>query len=203
MGKCAVDFAVCGADLMALSAHKAHGPKGVGALLVSRRRGVQVEALQFGGGQEQGLRSGTVPTHQVVGMGEACALAAAAVATELPRASALRERLWSGLQPLGGVLRNGAAEQSVPQLLNVSFAGVEGESLLAAVRGRIAVSTGSACASASGEPSYVLRALGRDDRLAESSLRFSLGRFTTVAEVDAAVEAVTGAVRRLRGIAGT
>lgn len=202
IGKCTLDFAACGADLMSLSAHKAHGPKGVGALLVSRRRGVQIEALQFGGGQEQGLRPGTVPTHQVVGMGEAFALAGAAAPAEMPRAAGLRERLWRGLEALGGVLRNGAAEQSVPQILNVSFQDVEGESLLAAVRGRVAVSTGSACASASREPSYVLRALGRDERLAESSLRFSLGRFTTTAEVDAAVEAVAAAVLRLRRIAG-
>jgi len=202
MGKCDLDFGGSGVDLMSLSAHKVHGPKGVGALLASRRRGVQLEALHFGGGQEQGLRSGTLPTHQVVGMGEAFALAAAAT-SEASRVAALRLRLWRGLEPLGGVWRNGAAERSVPQLLNLSFEGVEGESLLAAVRSRIAVSTGSACASASREPSYVLRALGRDDRLAESSLRFSLGWFTTTEDIDTAVETVTAAVTRLRRIAGT
>jgi cysteine desulfurase len=202
MGKCPVDFAACGADLMSLSAHKVYGPKGVGALLVSRRRGVQLEALSFGGGQEQGLRSGTLPTHQLVGMGEAFALAAAATA-DGPRALALRERLWGGLQSIGGVLRNGTAERSVPQLLNLSFEGIEGESLLAAVRPQVALSTGSACASASREPSYVLRALGRDDRLAESSLRFSLGRFTAESDIDTAVEAVAAAIARLRRIAGT
>jgi cysteine desulfurase len=202
MGKCAIDFDASGVDLMSLSAHKVYGPKGVGALLASRRRGVQLQALHFGGGQERGLRSGTLPTHQIVGMGEAFSLAAAAT-SEAPRAAVLRERLWHGLAPLGGVLRNGAAHQTVPQLLNVSFEGVEGESLLAAVRPRAAVSTGAACASASREPSYVLRALGRDDRLAESSLRFSLGRFTTAEDIDTAVEAVTAAVSRLRRIAGT
>jgi cysteine desulfurase len=201
MGKCDLDFGAFGVDLMSLSAHKVHGPKGVGALLASRRRGVQLEALHFGGGQEQGLRSGTLPTHQVVGMGEAFALAAALTPTEAPRAAALRQRLWCGLEPLGGVWRNGAADRSVPQLLNLSFEAVEGESLLAAVRPRIAVSTGSACASVSREPSYVLRALGRDDRLAESSLRFSLGRFTTTQDIDTAVETVTAAVTHLRRIA--
>jgi cysteine desulfurase len=201
MGKCDLDFGAFGVDLMSLSAHKVHGPKGVGALLASRRRGVQLEALHFGGGQEQGLRSGTLPTHQVVGMGEAFALAAALTPTEAPRAAALRQRLWRGLEPLGGVWRNGAADRSVPQLLNLSFEAVEGESLLAAVRPRIAVSTGSACASVSREPSYVLRALGRDDRLAESSLRFSLGRFTTTQDIDTAVETVTAAVTHLRRIA--
>jgi cysteine desulfurase len=142
-----------------------------------------------------------LPTHQVVGMGEAFALAAALTPTEAPRAAALRQRLWRGLEPLGGVWRNGAADRSVPQLLNLSFEAVEGESLLAAVRPRIAVSTGSACASVSREPSYVLRALGRDDRLAESSLRFSLGRFTTTQDIDTAVETVTAAVTHLRRIA--
>jgi len=201
MGKCAIDFGAAGVDLMSLSAHKVHGPKGVGALLVSRRRDLQLQALQFGGGQERGLRSGTVPTHQVVGMGEAFALAAAATA-EGPRVAALRDRLWQGLEAIGRVLRNGAAQNTVPQLLNVSFEEVEGESLLAAVRAQVAVSTGSACASAAREPSYVLRALGRDERLAESSLRFSLGRFTTPQDIEVAVEAVAAAVARLRRIAG-
>jgi cysteine desulfurase len=202
LGKCAPDFAGGGADLMSLSAHKAYGPKGVGALLVSRRRAVHLAPLHYGGGQERGLRSGTVATHQVVGMGEAAALASASAAAELPRIDALRERLWAGLAGIGGVLRNGAGADSVPHLLNVSFDGVEGESLLAAVRAQVAVSTGSACASASGEPSYVLRAYGRDERLAESSLRFSFGRFSTPADIDTAIAAVTGAVRRLRRIAG-
>jgi cysteine desulfurase len=148
------------------------------------------------------LRSGTLATHQVVGMGAAFEFAAAARESEALRITLLRDRLWGGLEALGGVLRNGAAACTVAHLLNVSFEDVEGESLLAAVRPSIAVSTGSACTSSVQEPSYVLRALGRDERLAESSLRFSLGRFTTEADVDAAVAAVTRAVMRLREIAG-
>jgi cysteine desulfurase len=205
-GKCPVDFAACGADLMSLSAHKAYGPKGIGALLVSRRRGVQLEPLMFGGGQERNLRSGTLATHQIAGMGAAFALATAdptAAEAERRRIGALQARLWRGLEGLGGVLRNGDPQACVPQLLNLSFEGVEGESLLAAVRADLAVSTGSACASASNEASYVLRALGRDERLAESSLRFSLGRPTTEADIERAVQAVCAAVRRLRAIGGT
>ena len=202
VGKCALDFIGLGLDLLSLSAHKAYGPKGVGALVASRRRGVQLLALHYGGGQERNLRPGTVATHQVVGMGAAFALAAELGADESRRVAGLRDRLWHGLEALGGVWRNGAAERSVAQLLNVSFEDVEGESLLAAVQPHIAVSTGSACASAVAEPSYVLRALGRDDRLAESSLRFSLGRFSTEADVDTAVAAVTAAVRRLRRVGG-
>ena len=206
-GKRDVDFAHLGADLMSLSAHKAYGPKGVGALLVSRRaRGrdaaVQLRALQFGGGQERAIRAGTVATHQVVGMGLAFELARAALESETERLAALRERLWRGLALLGGVMRNGDAEHSVPHLLNASFEGVEGESLLAAVRGRLAVSTGSACTSALQEPSYVLRALGRDDMLSESSLRFGLGRFTREPDIDAAIAVVTQAVSRLRRLSG-
>jgi cysteine desulfurase len=203
IGKCPLEFAKLGLDLLSLSAHKSYGPKGVGALVVARARGVQLQALQFGGGQERNLRSGTVATHQVVGMGAAFELAAAEQAAESARIALLRERLWLGLGPLAGVLRNGEPEQTAAQLLNVSFEDVEGESLLAAVRRFIAVSTGSACTSSHQEPSYVLRALGRDERLAESSLRFSLGRFTTEAEVDAAIEAVGRAVRRLRRVAGS
>jgi cysteine desulfurase len=202
VGKCEVEFDRLGVDLMSLSAHKAYGPKGVGALVVSRKRGVQLRALQFGGGQERNLRSGTIATHQVVGMGTAFALAAATREPEALRIALLRDRLWRGLEALGGALRNGDAAHSVAHLLNVSFEDVEGESLLAAVRSSIAVSTGSACTSATQEPSYVLRALGRDERLAESSLRFSLGRFSTEADVEAAVAAVLRAVTRLRGIAG-
>jgi cysteine desulfurase len=205
VGKCAVDFAHLGVDLMSLSAHKAYGPKGVGALLVSRRgRGesVHLTALQFGGGQERGLRAGTVATHQVVGMGSAFALASVAPEREADRIAALRERLWHGLASLGGTLRNGDAKRSVPHLLNVSFEGVEGESLLAAVRGHLAVSTGSACTSALQEPSYVLRALGRDEVLSEASLRFGLGRFSSERDIDTAVAVVTRAVSRLRRLSG-
>jgi cysteine desulfurase len=205
IGKCAVDFAQLGVDLMSLSAHKVYGPKGVGALLVSRRgrsEGVRLTALHFGGGQERGLRAGTVATHQVVGMGAAFALASAAQELEADRMAVLRDRLWRGLASLGGTLRNGDAKRSVPHLLNVSFEGVEGESLLAAVRGRLAVSTGSACTSALREPSYVLRALGRDEVLSEASLRFGLGRFSSERDIDTAVAVVTEAVSRLRRLSG-
>jgi cysteine desulfurase len=215
-GKCAVDFAGLGVDLMSLSAHKAYGPKGVGALLVSRRdhaggnsgryarryARVHLQPLQFGGGQERGLRAGTVATHQVVGMGLAFELAHAAREAEAERLGSLRERLWQGLEPLGGVLRNGDAQHSVPQLLNVSFEGVAGESLIAMVRARLAVSTGSACTSALQEPSYVLRALGRSDTLSESSLRFGLGRTTCKRDIDTAVAVIARALSRLRRISG-
>jgi len=202
IGKCSVEFARMGIDLLSLSAHKAYGPKGVGALAVSRKRGAQLQAMQFGGGQERNLRSGTVATHQVVGMGAAFELAKAEQSVEISRIALLRDRLWSGLEALGGVLRNGNAARCVAHLLNVSFENVEGESLLAAVHPYIAVATGSACTSALQEPSYVLRALGRNERLAESSLRFSLGRFSTKGEVEAALVAVIRAVTRLRLIAG-
>jgi cysteine desulfurase len=205
VGKISVDFAALGVDLMSLSAHKVYGPKGVGALVVSRRgRGerVQLTALQFGGGQELGLRAGTVATHQVVGMGLAFELARTALPSEAERVGGLRERLWQGLARLSGTFRNGDAKHSVPHVLNVSFEGVEGESLLAAVRGRLAVSTGSACTSALQEPSYVLRALGRDDILCESSLRFGLGRSTSESDIDTAVAVVTQAVSRLRRVSG-
>jgi cysteine desulfurase len=209
VGKIAVDFAELGVDLMSLSAHKVYGPKGVGALLVSRRGGrggdrerVQLTSLQFGGGQELGLRAGTVATHQVVGMGLAFELARMAPPSEVERIAVLRERLWQGLSSLGGTFRNGDAKRSVAHVLNVSFEGVEGESLLAAVRERLAVSTGSACTSALQEPSYVLRALGRGDILSESSLRFGLGRGTGESDIETAVAVVAQAVSRLRKIGG-
>ena len=207
VGKCGVDFGSAGIDLMSLSAHKAYGPKGVGALLVSKRGArrdarVHLAPLQFGGGQEQGLRSGTLATHQILGMGLAFELSGEMLASETKRLSELRERLWRGLTPIGGVLRNGAAEHTVPNLLNVSFEGVEGESLLAAVSASIAVSTGSACTSAAREPSYVLRALGRSEQLCESSLRFGLGRFTVERDIDVAIATLSAAVPRLRRIAG-
>jgi cysteine desulfurase len=202
VGKLPVDFVATGADLMSLSAHKAYGPKGIGALLVSQRRGVRLEARQFGGGQERGLRSGTLAPHQLAGMATAFTLAVQELAQESQRVAALRRRLWEGIAPLGGVVRNGMEEGTVPQLLNVSFEDVEGEALLAEVSELIAVSSGSACTSSSNEPSYVLRALGRSDRLAESSLRFGLGRFTHEADIDQAIAAVGNAVTRLRGISG-
>jgi cysteine desulfurase len=201
VGKVPLDFAALGIDLMSLSAHKAYGPKGAGALIVSRRRGVHLKPLLHGGGQERALRSGTVATHQAVGMGAAFALASVTGEADGTRIAALSERLAGALASLGGVLRNGA--RGVPHILNLSFEGVEGESLLAAVRRDLAVSTGSACTSEMQEPSYVLRALGRDDRLAESALRFSIGRFTTEADVDRAADIVRAAVIRLRRIAGT
>jgi cysteine desulfurase len=207
VGKCPVDFASLGADLMSLSAHKVYGPKGVGALLVAQRgeaaRGrVQLAALQFGGGQERSLRAGTLPTHQIVGMGLAFELASRLSSMETARVAQLQHRLWRGLAAIGGVLRNGSATRSVPHLLNVSFEGVEGESLLAAIRPYVAVSTGSACTSALAEPSYVLRALGRSERLSESSLRFGLGRTTTEGDIDTAVTVLTREVGRLRNVAG-
>jgi cysteine desulfurase len=209
VGKCPVHFASLGADLMSLSAHKVYGPKGVGALAISQRadsggRGlVQLTALQFGGGQERALRAGTLATHQVVGMGLAFELASKISSVETARVARLRERLWQGLASLGGVLRNGSAARSVPHLLNVSFEGVEGESLLAAIRPHLAVSTGSACTSALAEPSYVLRALGRSERLSESSLRFGLGRTNTEEDIDTAVATLARALSRLRKVAGT
>jgi cysteine desulfurase len=208
VGKCPIDFSSLGVDLMSLSAHKAYGPKGVGALLVSQRGDalgqgrVQLTPLQFGGGQERGLRAGTLPTHQVVGMGLAFELASRMTSTETVRVAQLQQRLWRGLASLGGVLRNGSATRSVPHLLNLSFEGVEGESLLAAIRPSLAVSTGSACTSALAEPSYVLRALGRSERLSESSLRFGLGRTTTELDIDTAVAILTREVTRLRKVAG-
>jgi cysteine desulfurase len=202
VGKIRMDFAALGADLMSLSAHKAYGPKGAGALVVSRRRPVQLTPLLHGGGQERSLRSGTIATHQVVGMGAAFELAGAETSRDRERIAALQAQLWQGLQGLGGVYRNGDPTRSVPHILNVSFEGVEGESLVADIGSRIAVSTGSACTSAQREPSYVLRALGRDDRLAESSLRFSLGRYSSRADVETAVDSVTQAVTRLRKISG-
>jgi len=213
VGKCAVNFTGLGVDLMSLSAHKVYGPKGAGALVVARRSGagggapaagapVQLTPLQFGGGQERGLRAGTLATHQAAGMGLAFALASGLQGEEIARVSRLQERLWQGLSAIGGVLRNGSSRRSVPHLLNVSFEGVEGESLLAAVRPHLAVSTGSACTSTLAEPSYVLRALGRSERLSESSLRFGLGRTTTERDIDAAVAVLRQQVVRLRRIAG-
>jgi cysteine desulfurase len=209
VGKCPLHFASLGADLMSLSSHKVYGPKGVGALVLSQRgdlggRGrVQLTALQFGGGQERALRAGTLATHQVVGMGLAFEIAAKISSVETARVAHLQQRLWQGLAALGGVLRNGSPTRSVPHLLNVSFEGVEGESLVAAVSPHLAVSTGSACTSALAEPSYVLRALGRSERLSESSLRFGLGRATTEADIDAAVATLALELSRLRKVAGT
>jgi cysteine desulfurase len=208
VGKCPIDFAGLGVDLMSLSGHKVYGPKGVGALVVSERKDgprggrVQLAPLVYGGGQERGLRAGTLATHQIVGMGLAFELAASISSTETVRIAQLQRRLWQGLAAIGGVLRNGSVSHSVPHLLNVCFEGVEGESLLASIRPHLAVSTGSACNSALAEPSYVLRALGRGERLSESSLRFGLGRTTTENDIEAAIAVLSREVPRLRNIAG-
>jgi cysteine desulfurase len=186
-------------DLLALTAHKVHGPKGVGALCVRREPRLGLVPMLHGGGQERGLRSGTLPTHQLVGLGAAFRLAAGEMAADAARIGGLRERLWQGLAALPGMLLNGHPTRRAPGILSVSVDGVEGESLLFALPG-LAVSSGSACATTHGEPSYVLRSLGRSDRLAQSTLRLSLGRFSTPADVDAAVEAITTAVTRLRTV---
>ena len=196
-GKCPLDLQSLKADLMSFSAHKTYGPKGVGALYVRRKPRVRLEAQIHGGGHERGLRSGTLPTHQIVGMGEAFRIARLEMATENERIRALRDRLLRGVQDIEEVFVNGHLEQRVPHNLNVSFNFVEGESLVMAVKD-IAVSSGSACTSASLEPSYVLRALGRSDELAHSSIRFTLGRFTTAEEVDYTVDHLKAKVAKLR-----
>lgn len=187
-------------DLLAFTAHKMHGPKGVGVLCVRRRPRLGLVPLLHGGGQEGGLRSGTTPTHQVVGMGEACRIASTLMTEETARVAALRDRLWGGLAELPGVSLNGHPTRRAPGILSVTVDGVEGESLLYALPG-LAVASGSACASASAEPSYVLRSLGHSDRLAQSSLRLSLGRYTTAQHVETAIAAIREAVTRLRAVA--
>lgn len=199
-GREPIDVRELGVDLVSFTAHKLYGPQGIGALWVGPRARPWLKPILHGGGHEQGLRSGTLATHQIVGFGVACELAAQSLESERVRLKSLRERLWGGLSTLEGVHRNGTPGTTVAGLLNVSFEGVEGESLVTALGG-IAVATGSACSSASAEPSYVLRALGRRPELAQSSLRFSLGRGTSIAEIDAAVSAVRRAVTRLRAVA--
>jgi len=196
-GKIPLDLATLKVDLMSFSAHKTYGPKGVGALFVRRKPRVRIEAQMHGGGHERGMRSGTLATHQLVGMGEAFRLARLEMATENERIRMLRDRLWKGLSTIEEVYVNGDMERRVPHNLNVSFNFVEGESLIMAVKD-IAVSSGSACTSASLEPSYVLRALGRSDELAHSSIRFTAGRFTTEEEIDFAVELLKRKVAKLR-----
>lgn len=197
-GKIAIDAARAGVALMSLSAHKLGGPKGIGALYVRRRPRPALQPLAFGGGQEQGLRSGTPSTHQAVGFGVAAALAGATLADDSRRVRALRERLWTRLQAAAPLWRNGPAEPTVPGILNVGFAGIEGESLLLELDGRLAASSGAACNSASGEPSGVLRALGRSDEAIQASIRLSLGRTTTESDVDRAAVILAAAVARLR-----
>ncbi len=198
-GKVAIDLDRLPVDLMSLSAHKIYGPKGIGALYVRRRPRVRIDAQIHGGGHERGMRSGTLPTHQIVGMGEAFWLARENMATDNARIRALRERLWAGLSKMEAVELNGDVEHRAANYLNVSFNYVEGESLLMGIK-NVAVSSGSACTSASLEPSYVLRAMGRSDELAHSSVRFSIGRFTTAEEIDYTIDQVTQVVTRLRAM---
>ncbi len=199
-GRLPIDLRALGIDLLSVSAHKMYGPKGSGLLYVHPRLRAGLLPLQFGGGQERGLRSGTLAVHQIVGLGAACEIAAAEGREESVRLTGLRERLWAALQRIPGVLLNGHPTERLPGTLNVAFPGVEGESLLFALP-ELALSSGSACSSDSDEPSYVLRALGRDVQTAQGSLRFSLGRFTTAAEIDAAAAAVAREVARLRAVA--
>ncbi|RPH44985.1 MAG: IscS subfamily cysteine desulfurase [Burkholderiales bacterium] len=196
-GKVDIDLGALKVDLMSFSAHKTYGPKGMGALYVRRKPRVRIEAQIHGGGHERGMRSGTLPTHQIVGMGEAFRLAKLEMKAENERIRMLRDRLWRGLSQIEEVYVNGDMERRVPHNLNVSFNYVEGESLIMAIKD-LAVSSGSACTSASLEPSYVLRALGRSDELAHSSIRFSVGRFTTEEEVDFAVKLLQDKVAKLR-----
>ena len=196
-GKMPIDLTTLKVDLMSFSAHKTYGPKGVGALFVRRKPRVRIEAQMHGGGHERGMRSGTLPTHQIVGMGEAFRLAKVEMAAEGERIRALRERLRKGLAGIEEIYVNGDLEHRVPHNLNVSFNFVEGESLIMAIK-EIAVSSGSACTSASLEPSYVLRALGRSDELAHSSIRFTIGRFTTAEEVDYTIDLLKRKVAKLR-----
>ncbi|MFY9812492.1 IscS subfamily cysteine desulfurase [Aquabacterium sp.] len=196
-GKIEIDLATLPVDLMSLASHKTYGPKGIGALYVRRKPRVRLEAQMHGGGHERGMRSGTLPTHQIVGMGEAFRIAKAEMADENARVKALRDRLLAGLQDIEQIFVNGDLDKRVAHNLNVSFNYVEGESLIMGIKG-IAVSSGSACTSASLEPSYVLRALGRSDELAHSSLRMTIGRFTTEEEVDFVVTTLKDRVAKLR-----
>lgn len=196
-GKVEIDLRKLKVDLMSFSAHKTYGPKGIGALYVRRKPRVRLEAQMHGGGHERGMRSGTLATHQIVGMGAAFALAKQEMAAENVRIRALRDRLLAGLQSMEQVHVNGDLEQRVPHNLNMSFNFVEGESLMMAIKD-VAVSSGSACTSASLEPSYVLRALGLSDELAHSSIRFSVGRFTTEEEVDYVIELLKNKIGKLR-----
>ncbi|GAO35426.1 cysteine desulfurase [Sulfuricella sp. T08] len=196
-GKVAIDLRTLKVDLMSFSAHKTYGPKGIGALFVRRKPRIRLEAQMHGGGHERGMRSGTLPTHQIVGMGEAFRIAREEMATENERIRMLRDRLYNGLKDMEEVYVNGDMEQRIPHNLNISFNYVEGESLMMAIKD-LAVSSGSACTSASLEPSYVLKALGHSDELAHSSIRFSIGRFTTEEEVDYAIQLLKNKIARLR-----
>ena len=196
-GKTAIDVEAMNVDMMSFSAHKIYGPKGIGALYVRRKPRVRIEAQMHGGGHERGMRSGTLPTHQIVGMGEAFKVGFHNLAEESARIEALRTRLWEGVSDMEEVHLNGSEDQHVPGIVNISFAFVEGESLIMALRD-LAVSSGSACTSASLEPSYVLRALGLNDEMAHSSIRFSIGRYTSEDDIDNAIAKVRLAVEKLR-----
>jgi cysteine desulfurase len=196
-GKVVIDLATLKVDLMSLCAHKTYGPKGIGALYVRRKPRVRLEAQMHGGGHERGFRSGTLATHQIAGMGECFRLAREEMGVENERIRMLRDRLLKGLSDIDQVFINGDMEQRVPHNLNISFAYIEGESMLMAIKD-LAVSSGSACTSASLEPSYVLRALGREDELAHSSIRFTLGRFTTEEEIDYAIKLLHEKIGKLR-----
>jgi cysteine desulfurase len=196
-GKVAIDLQKLKVDLMSFSGHKIYGPKGMGALFVRRKPRVRLEAQMHGGGHERGMRSGTLATHQIVGMGEAFHIAKAEMQADNERIRVLRDKLYNGIKNMEEVYLNGDLERGVPNILNVSFNFVEGESLIMALKD-LAVSSGSACTSASLEPSYVLRALGRNDELAHSSIRFSIGRFTTEAEIDYAIAQITKSIAKLR-----
>ncbi len=196
-GRVDIDLTTLPIDLMSLTSHKTYGPKGIGALFVRRKPRIRLEAQMHGGGHERGMRSGTLPTHQIVGMGEAYRIAKAEMAEENKRIKALHDRLVAGLSGMEEVFINGNKDQRVPHNVNMSFNYVEGESLIMGIKG-MAVSSGSACTSASLEPSYVLRALGRSDELAHSSLRMTIGRWTTEAEIDYAIETIKTNVAKLR-----
>ena len=198
-GRVAIDLSQLPVDLMSLTAHKTYGPKGIGALFVRRKPRARIEAQMHGGGHERGMRSGTLPTHQIVGMGEAYRIAKDEMVAENTRVRALHDRMLAGLKDVEQVFINGHLDQRVPHNLNMSFNYVEGESLMMGIKG-LAVSSGSACTSASLEPSYVLRALGRSDELAHSSLRMTIGRYTTEAEIDYAIETIKRNVAKLRDL---
>lgn len=197
VGKIPVDVQAMSADLLSVSAHKLYGPKGIGCLYVRRDPSIKIEAQIHGGGHERGMRSGTLPTHQIVGMGAAASIARDELEQEMAVLSTLKDRLWNGINELEGVQLNGSFEQRIPGILNISFEGVDGETLLMSLND-LAVSTGSACTSATVEPSYVLKVLGLKDELAHASIRFSIGRFTTEEEIDYTIDKIVGVVKRLR-----
>lgn len=199
VGKLPIDLSKLKIDLMSFSGHKIYGPKGIGGLYVRRKPRVRIEAQIHGGGHERGMRSGTLPVHQIVGMGEAYRIAKEEMASEQARLLTLKQRLWNGLKDIEEVYLNGSLEHSVANILNISFAYIEGESLMMALKD-LAVSSGSACTSASLEPSYVLRALGLNDELAHSSIRFSIGRFSTKEEIDYVIELIRNSIDKLRAL---